>query len=298
MKNGSIWVVLLALTLLSVAATSAQHGGGGGMPMAMPSVGPDVTLRFAAMVGDRPASCGMVYHGVGADETAVSLNDYRFFVSNIRLIDAAGAEVPVELVQDGKWQYADVALLDFEDGTGGCAEVGNADLNDKVVGKVPMGEYTGVVFDLGLPFELNHLDTTTAPAPLNVPAMWWNWQFGYKYVRIDLLTPESETPAWFIHLGATGCVSDAPTSAPAEPCANVNVTTVQLDGFNPLENFIVADLTALVAGVNLTENTPMPPGCMSGPDDPDCVGLFPAFGLDLPTGTLIEGTPQDFFSVK
>lgn len=293
------WIsgIIIALFALVVGVTSAQHGDGG-MTMSMPTVGPDVTIRFAAMVGERPATCGMVYRGVGADETVISLNDYRFYVSNVRLINAAGEEIPVELIQDGKWQYANVALLDFEDGTGGCSEAGNADLNDKIVGTVPTGDYTGIVFDLGLPFELNHLDTTTAPAPLNVPAMWWNWQYGYKYVRIDTLTPEGAEPAWFIHLGATGCVSADGATAPTEPCSNVNVNSVRLDGFNPLENFIVSDLAGLVAESNLKENTPMPPGCMSGVDDPDCAGLFVSFGLDLATGKGLEDGHQHFFSVK
>jgi uncharacterized repeat protein (TIGR04052 family) len=288
--------VLLSLLSVMASLTAAQHGHGE-MGSPVPKVGPDVTIRFAAMVGDRPAACGMIYRGVGADQSTISLNDYRFYVSNVRLFNKMGKEAAVELTQDGLWQYDNVALLDFEDATSGCSESGTSVLNDKVVGKVPEGEYTAISFDLGVPFELNHLDTTTAPAPLNLPAMWWNWQIGYKFARLDLLTPEGATPAWLIHLGSTGCASSGSNTPPDAPCSNPNVTTVHLHDFNPLENFVVADLAGLVAAINLKESIPQPPGCMSGPEDSDCMSLFPGFGLDLATGTMLEDRDQTFFRV-
>lgn len=293
-------VCCMFLTMIGLAAAQDTSGNGhGGMMMSgLPKVGPDVTVRFVAKVGDQAAACGMVYEGVGADGATVSLNDYRFFVSNLRLVNAAGEEIPVELTQDGQWQYDSVALLDFEDGTSMCGEAGNADLNDKVVGTVPEGDYNGLVFELGVPFELNHLDTTTAPAPLNLPAMWWNWQVGYKFVRVDMQTPQSQTPAWFIHLGSTGCASPDGNTAPAEPCGNPNMTTVRFDNFNPVQNFVVADLAGLLAGVNVNESVPQPPGCMSGPEDPDCSGLFLGFGLDIATGVMLEPNAQTFFRVE
>lgn len=293
-------VVALLMSGLGVVLAQDHGDGHGGMvmPVNLPTVGPDVTIRFAANVGSAPAACGMIYTGQGAEGSTLSLNDYRFYVSNVRLMNAAGEEVPVELAQDGLWQYANVALLDFEDGSGLCGDIGNADLNNKVVGTVPEGDYTGLVFDLGLPFELNHLDTTSAPAPLNIPAMWWNWQYGYKFVRIDMQTTNSDSPAWFIHLGSTGCNSADGNTPPDEPCSNPNVATVRFDTFNPVQNFVVADLSALLAGVDLNANVPMPPGCMSGPDDPDCTGLFPGFGLNLATGVVDAELAQTFFRVE
>lgn len=257
-----------------------------------------VTIRFAAMVGDLPAACGITYSGVGTEASQVSLNDFRFYISNVRLMDADGEETAVELTQDGLWQYENVALLDFEDGTAGCGEAGNPEMNSRIVGEVHEGDYVGIAFDLGVPFELNHLDTTTAPAPLNVPAMWWNWQFGYKFVRVDMLTSDTEIPAWFIHLGSTGCEAADGSSAPEEPCSNANVVSVQLEDFDATQNFIIADLSQLLTDVNLTENSPEPPGCMSMSEDPDCGGLFTGFGLALDTGTMLEDQVQHFFQVR
>lgn len=311
MKTRFLKSLLIITTLLlsfSLGIVSAQDHGdaeeedhashSSSMETHLPTVGPDVTIRFAATVGDSPAACGIIYEGLGLEGAPVILNDYRFFVHNVRLINADGVEVPVELAQDGLWQYANVALLDFEDGTSTCSETGTSETNTKIVGSVPADHYNGIVFELGLPFELNHLDTTTAPAPLNIPAMWWNWRFGYKFARIDLQTPTSQTPQWFIHLGSTGCEAPDSNTAPEEPCSHRNVASVRLEGFDPLRNFVVADLESLLASVAIEESTPMPPGCMSGTDDPDCIGLFPAFGLDLETGLTSETATQSFFQVQ
>jgi uncharacterized repeat protein (TIGR04052 family) len=281
----------------------------------------NVTLQFAMNVGDKAAVCGQSYPGVGSAGTEISFTDLRFYVSNIRLINAQGQEVPLELAQDGVWQYQNVALLDFEDGSSGCSEGGNTALNSVVKGTVPAGRYTGVAFDLGVPFALNHADVTAAPSPLNIQALWWNWQGGYKFMRVDMLTSApavapaptmemsatapagsqgemhdqgaAKPSAWFIHLGSTGCKSNDRTEPPSEPCSNPNLVSVRLDGFDPGKSVIVADLAGLLRDVPLDQNTPEPPGCMSGPKDPDCPALFLGFGLDLATGAA-TGTQQLF----
>jgi uncharacterized repeat protein (TIGR04052 family) len=260
-----------------------------------------VVIRFAAQAGEKKAVCGMIYDGIGNSKSSVQINDFRFFVSNVRLLSADGKETPLELVQDNRWQYKDTALLDFEDGRLTCSEAGNDLLNDAVVGKAPEGKYTGIVFNLGVPFELNHLDNATAPSPLNVSAMWWVWQVGYKFVRIDLMSMDGAEPApWFIHLGSTGCDSPNENTPPKSPCSRPNLSEIRLTKFDAGRNVIVADLAGLVKGVNLKENMPKPPGCMSGPDDSDCAGLFPGFGLSLDKGVCPDGdcSKQSFFRVE
>lgn len=263
--------------------------------------GAPVEIRFALKAGDQDLRCADPATGLGATQSTVQLNDLRFYVSNLALIDGSGNVVPVALEQDGLWQVESTALLDFEDGSAGCTETGNPDLNTTMRGTVAPGDYTAVRFDLGVPFALNHQDVTVAASPLNVPPMWWNWQGGYKFVRIDMKSDAAVMDgAWFIHLGSTGCVAADQSKAPTDPCSHPNVATIQLDGFDPATNTIVADLATLLANVNLSESTPQPPGCMSGPDDPDCAGLLPAFGLDIATGVCAEaGCPtQTFFRVE
>ena len=97
----------------------------------------DVTIQFAGRINGVDAACDTDYMGVGSAMSDAQIRDFRLYVSNIRLIDEDGNEVPVELEQDGVWQYENVALLDFEDASGLCADTGNADLNSTVVGTVP-----------------------------------------------------------------------------------------------------------------------------------------------------------------
>jgi uncharacterized repeat protein (TIGR04052 family) len=173
-----------------------------------PATGPagTTTLRFALRAGTEPVVCGKDIAKLGKTAAGAQIIDARLHVGNIRLIDASGKETPAQLVADGKWQSDKVALLDFENATGLCREGGTAETRSEVAIKAPTGKFVGVVFDMGLPFELNHADVAAAKAPLNVSAMWWNWQFGYKFARIDLKT-KSPAPrdAFLIHLGSTGC---------------------------------------------------------------------------------------------
>ncbi|HTQ57470.1 MAG TPA: MbnP family protein, partial [Bryobacteraceae bacterium] len=73
-----------------------------------------VAIRFQAMVSDQKLLCGQYYENIGTTHSRITPRDFRFYVHNIRLIDDKGAEVPVDLDQDGKWQLDDLALLDFE----------------------------------------------------------------------------------------------------------------------------------------------------------------------------------------
>jgi uncharacterized repeat protein (TIGR04052 family) len=249
-----------------------------------------IELQFKGMVGDEPFACGTSYGGIGTGDSQLVPSDFRLYVSNIRMVTAGGVEVPLQLEQDGVWQFQNVALLDFENGSGACAAFGNEATNTTVHGTVPAGVYTGVKFDLGLPFDLNHGNAATAPAPLNITAMFWNWQFGDKFIRVDTADDKFR-----IHLGSTGCVGESPSRPPTE-CTAPNVPTVSLDAFNPTHSVIFADLKALLSQNNIDANTPnTDPGCMSSPTDPDCGPLFSSLGLSFPAGTPVSG--QRFFRV-
>lgn len=258
-----------------------------------------VTVDFEAIVGDTPLACGKQYQGVGTADTTIEFQDARLYVSNVRVINANGKEVPVNLEQDNLWQYENVALLDFEDATGGCSDVGTKATNDRVIGTVPEGDYSGAVFDLGVPFDLNHGDATTVPSPLNVTSLFWSWQYGYKFARIEILNDQpamdmsgmaapgkgaaagdghgGSAPAnlWPIHLGSTGCASPAPVVAPAAVCERPNLSTIRLEVFDPEVDTVALNIATLLEGVDVGQSLELaPPGCMSGFDDPDCPKLF------------------------
>lgn len=147
----------------------------------------EITIRFQAKVGDRPFSCTENYPNLGMHDTTASATDFRFYISGVNLVDSNGAIVPLALQQDRRWQHQNVALLDFENKSGGCTN-GTVETRDRIVGTVPKGNYKGIQFTLGVPSNLNHEDVTLASSPLNLSSLWWNWRGGYKFVRIDLKT--------------------------------------------------------------------------------------------------------------
>ena len=328
----------------------------------------EVAIDFAAYVGESEFVCGESYEGVGTEESTITPTDFRFYVSNVALIDEEGNAVPLELEQDGKWQYQDTVLLDFEDGTSAC-DNGTAETNTTLIGTVPEGDYQGLQFTLGVPEKLNHDDAAIAPSPLNLTSMWWNWQGGYKFLRVDL---ETESPianvadtlnsdvlvneqsthtshgdsghtthqtsrqasifkngqgkhtqtsstqtshgdgehsthsqsgdshnehqvssnAYLIHLGSTGCSNSAQSNLFG--CKNSNRARVTLEDFDPDRDVVIADLGELLAQSDLTTNDANTAnGCMSSPEDADCMPIMQ--NLDLAASATGESGQYFFF---
>ncbi|MEM6294615.1 MAG: MbnP family copper-binding protein [Myxococcota bacterium] len=284
----------------------------------------EVSIQFAARVGDAEANCTDSYEGVGSNATGdesytITFRDLRFYVSEIRLVNGAGEEVALELEQDGQWQVENVALLDFEDGSGACTS-GTVETNTVVVGTVPADDYTGVLFQIGVPYDLNHTDVNTAEAPLNDIAMNWNWLNGRKFVKIDINTDNdvasggsSAVDQWNVHLGSI-CGMENPMTPPEseDQCMRPGRPQVSLDAFDPTVDTIVADVAALLDGVNIAENVGANPGvvgCQSippadndmfkGQQITDCDDLWANWGMDWATGDC-EGSceGQTFMSVQ
>jgi uncharacterized repeat protein (TIGR04052 family) len=295
-------LTLAATVLLSACGTAPT-------PTAPPEPGTQpVTLRFTAQVAGLPFACGQSYTGIGSTRSTITPSDYRFYVSELHLIDTKGRAVPLALTQDGTWQLDNLALLDFENGSGPCRN-GTAATNTTVRGNVPAGQYTGLRFTLGVPFARNHGDPTTAPSPLNLTAMFWNWQGGYKFIKFDTATSgQTATTAppdprgggnasgFSVHLGSTVCASASRTEAPSA-CQNPNRVTVQFDRFDAANQVVVADIAALLAGANVDVNAPgTSPGCMSFLGDADCPPVMGALGL--PYGGVAAPGPQRLFTVR
>jgi len=253
----------------------------------------DVTVTFAAKVGDEAFACGGAYSNIGTADSDITANDFRFYVHDVRLVNDADEEVTVTIETDGMWALDGVVLLDFEDGSSGC-DGGNPELNATVTGTVPEGTYTGLRFRMGVPFAHNHnIDVATADPPLNITSMFWNWQGGYKFLRIDGTSTGIAT-GWRQHLGSTGC--DGDMMGGVTMCTNGNFVDVDFDTFDTTTNTVVADLALLLQDTDIDTNTDMtPPGCMSTPTDPDCAGTFANLGLDHMT---VVGTAQTFFRVE
>lgn len=258
-----------------------QGGSGGGGPMA-------ASVTFEGRVGAETFDCGKTFTGLGSAASEAKITDFRFYVHDVQLRAKDGTLVPLTLEQDGVWQYQNLALVDFETGSGNCAN-GTAETHSTLTGTVPAGEYDGISFKLGVPFDLNHADVAVAPSPLNLSALFWNWNGGYKFLRADSVAIGAAM-SFNLHLGSTECQE---SGGAVTSCAKPNRPTIELTGFDPLTTPIIADYAAVVAGTNVSQDQGGAPGCMSGADDPECLSVFERLGIDIQTGQPMPG--QTFF---
>lgn len=277
---------LLPLTLMAVLATAC-----GDEPEHPHDEPLNLSIVFKPRVGSQDFACGQQYTGVGTTATVYEPKDFRLYVHNVRLL-SHGTEAPLTLTEDGAWQKDGVALLDFEDKTGLCSN-GTVATNDHLVGKVPAGHYTGLRFTVGVPFEKNHQDVSTASSPLNVSTLFWSWAGGYKFIRLDGRTaglPNGHN----LHLGSTECQTSGPNQVTS--CQNANRFEVEIADFDPTQaQSLVMDVAALFSGSNLDANQAQSaPGCMSASDDTDCAPIFERLGLAF-GGTQANPALQRFF---
>lgn len=283
-----------SFSLAAVAAASLVACGGGG------DEGPkNIDLQFAAVAGSTPVTCATAsIADLGSTNASGRLQDLRFYVSNVKLIRADGAEVALALPANNNWnatQGADgVTLIDLEDKTGACA--GTAETNASVKGTVPAGNYVGVSWTLGVPLAMNHTDQSAGvdktPAVINNavhPGMAWSWAGGRKFTKIELKDVSADSAVgtagkWAasvfnVHLGSVGCTGTNPAAGQVDTCTAPNRGTVRFAAFNPDTQKINVDVRALLAGNNATTNVSGPTGCMSGGTDFECTGVFTALQI-------------------
>jgi uncharacterized repeat protein (TIGR04052 family) len=245
------------------------------------------TLPFRALVGGRSFGCDTIYEGLGASKSAARFEDLRLYVSRLRLVRPDGSEQPLALVPDGAFQGGSTALLDFEDRRGSCA--GTRATHETIHGRAPAGQYTGLRFDVGVPFEQNHGDPARALAPLDVSSMFWVWRHGYKFMRVELRSERERRPL-VVHLGSTGCSGDGAVVGPPARCTRPNRAPVDLR-FVPDRDAIALELSPLLASFTL-EGESASDGCEASPDDPDCAPVFTALGLSRAPQQVFAAVPR------
>ncbi len=241
-----------------------------------------VSISFNAVVGAEAAACGQMYSGLGTTNADAQLADARLFLSDIELKDGDGLWQTLVLDQEPVWQDQGLALLDFENGSAGCADSGTTQMNNQITGTAVGSDFTAFRATVGVPFDRNHGNSAAAPAPLDTPGMFWTWRGGHKFVRVDFMAAGAR---WNVHLGSTACDSSDPTAPPTVDCGRPNRPRFMVDNVN-LDAPIVVDLAELVAGSDIQTNTSStPPGCMSNPMEPnDCTPVFSTLGLDFASG--------------
>lgn len=290
---------VLSLSLIAAAAaTLVACGGGDDGPQA-------VELQFAAMAGNTAIGCGSTVTGLGSTAATGNVKDFRFYISQVKMIRADGVEVPLTLPANDSWNYTvgadSVTLVDLENASGDCpTATGTTGTNAVVKGTVPAGTYTGVKMTMGVPFAFNHTDwanPTTTKAPLDLQAMAWSWQGGRKFAKIEVTDPLATAPVgtpgkWVqpatgvyntfnVHLGSTSCAGNPATGTQVTGCAQPNRMDVKLANFDPTTQKVAVDLKALLTGSDITKNTAgTSNGCMSFLKDPECGPVFKALALD------------------
>lgn len=123
-----------------------------------------LSFHWHTLVGELTAKYGTTYT---SKDIKFNLSDFRYYISNIVLIKSDGTEYPISdkvlLINPSELVYP----LDT----------------------LPVGNYKGFRFTLGLDSATNHKDPTTydATSPLAVqsPSIYWTWSSGYIFMKVE-----------------------------------------------------------------------------------------------------------------
>ena len=129
--------------------------------------GDPITVEFALQATGEPISCGTPFSMDGID---MELTDARMYVSQMVLLDTYDTYNQLRFDRDDTWQHDEIALLDFEDGTGAC-EGGTSEMHTTLTGETRAREIVELGFLLGVPTYLNAPDLSEQEAPLDVADM-------------------------------------------------------------------------------------------------------------------------------
>ena len=195
----------------------------------------------------------------------------QFFVSDLRMVEADGSAARVHLAVAPPYQDEETALVSLAAGDG--------PVNATIQGTVTAGDYVHMEFLLGIPFARNHGNPLHAEPPLDRPAMFWAWQSGHKFLRLDLGN------AWSFHLGSTGCHSASAVRPPQRECRRPNLARIRLPASVATNGQVDVDLDALIAAVDPMLDA----SCMGSYDDDDaCRRVLDGLGLDAQTGRCVD----------
>lgn len=281
-------------------------------------------LSFAAQADGKPVDCTSEIAGLGPDGgVRVGLSDLRFYVSNLKLWDASGAEVATTLDQND-FQYRNgtdhVSLIDLTGNTAGtCAgnavafAEGTARTNDAIAGTTLVEKVKRVTFDVGVPQSMmkNVIKSGTveaAPSPLN--EMYWSWATGYRHfvLNVAVTTPTGKGDG-YLHVGSRDCGPEGGLALDdREACTFVNTPKVSLDVTTFGKDVIAIDLRAIFKDLDFKAPIYDPKTfevigegagveCHSSPQQPHCAAIFSRFGLDLATGVATPASDV-LFSVR
>jgi hypothetical protein len=96
-----------------------------------------------------------------------TLSEFRYYVSGISLLKNDGTKLPIT----GKYFLVSPSVSDYD------------------LGSVPVGDYKGLEFSVGIDSAANHSDPATYeptnPLAIQTPAIHWSWNSGYIFVKLE-----------------------------------------------------------------------------------------------------------------
>jgi uncharacterized repeat protein (TIGR04052 family) len=273
----------------------------------------EFALKFAAMAEGKHIGCEDRVEGLGPDGgDSVGLADVRFYVSNLRLWDAAEREVALTL-DENEFQYSSqvgqVSLVDLTGNSqGSCAgnaiafAEGTKRTNDAITGKTVVEQVKGVSFDVGVPQAVMQdviASHTPEGAPSPLAEMQWTWASGYRHLVMNFTVSDARgrTGDGYAHVGSRDCgPADGLALEDRPRCDFVNTPQVTLENFDLEQGVVTLDVPRLLADLlfiapvydlETFEVIGEGPGvaCHASPAQLDCAKLFEHLGLDMGAGT-------------
>ncbi|MGV3621193.1 MAG: MbnP family copper-binding protein [Archangium sp.] len=283
------------------------------------------SLNFAAVSDGVKVGCIDSLAGLGTGGNAkVGINDLRFYVSNVKLLDAAGKEVEVTLDEDA-FQYSSaagqVSLIDLTGNTDGtCAgstlgfSEGTARTHTAITGKTVVSEVKSISFDVGVPQPLMKkviADNTLEGAPSPLAEMHWSWAGGYRHFVFNFAVTDGANASGegYLHIGSNDCAAMGNKALEdRDVCGLVNTPKVALSSFDLTKDTVGIDLARALQGLDFISPVydanfnviGQGPGveCHSSASQEDCPTIFSSFGTDIAAGTSTASSNAVFVRIQ
>lgn len=217
MKFLKYTTLFLSLLTLSATVTSCDDDDS-------PSLG-EVEMEFENVAGNAAVQLNSTTPYTTAAGDQFTITALRYYISNIKLKKADGSE----FVQRESYYLIDQGIENSHKFT---------------IPNVPLGDYNGVTFTIGVDSTRNVSGAQVgALAPSD---MFWTWNSGYIYTKLEGRSTQSANGAIIFHIG--GFKSPNNTIRTVSPAMNNNVIQVR-EGRTPEVHF-KADVLKMFTGPN------------------------------------------------
>lgn len=203
-------------------------------------------IQFTLVAGQQQLHCEK---SIDIEDKHWNIEQFQFYISELSFQHKNGKWLSFPFVKN-QFQTKDIALLGEH-----CLEKALANWEVKLSEALPIENIKTLAFTIGIPFAENHLNPLTQESPLNNSSMFWVWQTGHKFLRLEMSSEES---FWLYHLGSTGCSAPSALRPPQSECRQPNQVRIELDiseKSTPNVLTLEFDLLALLHNVALNDST-------------------------------------------